>query len=153
MAEEAITFPQRSAAPVGRSLPHSIEAEEYLLSCCLLDGAEVISRCLEARIRPESFYVPAHGIIFEKLLELYNRQAPVDVSVVAEELKTAKQLDAVGGYAFLTHPKPQAVITAPINHEQANRHRVPCVRHGLGIPCCDCPGTRGNGPRTCLSAR
>ena len=112
MAEEAITFPQRSAAPVGRSLPHSIEAEEYLLSCCLLDGAEVISRCLEARIRPESFYVPAHGIIFEKLLELYNRQAPVDVSVVAEELKTAKQLDAVGGYAFLTQVSSRIPTTA-----------------------------------------
>ena len=42
MAEEAINFPQRSAAPAGRTLPHSLEAEEYLLSCCLLDGAEVI---------------------------------------------------------------------------------------------------------------
>ena len=112
MAEEAITFPQRSAAPVGRSLPHSIEAEEYLLSCCLLDGADVISRCLEARIRPESFYVAAHGIIFEKLLELYNRQAPVDVSVVAEELKTSRQLDAVGGYAFLTQVSSRIPTTA-----------------------------------------
>jgi len=112
MAEEAITFPQRSTAPAGRTLPHSIEAEEYLLSCCLLDGAEVISRCLEARIRPESFYVAAHGIIFERLLDLYNRQAPVDVSVVAEELKTSKQLEAVGGYAFLTQVSSRIPTTA-----------------------------------------
>ena len=112
MAEEAITFPQRSAAPVGRTMPHSIEAEEYLLSCCLLDGAEVISRCLEARIRPESFYDTKHGIIFERLLDLYNRQQPIDVSVVAEELKTAKQLDAVGGYAFLTQVSSRIPTTA-----------------------------------------
>src|SRR5947199_6006297 len=87
-----------SAAPVGRTLPHSLEAEEYLLSCCLLDGADVVSRCLEARIKAESFYDPKHGMIYERLLDLYNRQAPIDISVVAEELKTARQLDQIGGY-------------------------------------------------------
>src|SRR5882757_8543100 len=112
MADEAINFPQRSATPVGRTLPHSLEAEEFLLSCCLLDGADVLSRCLEARLRPESFYDPKHGIIFERLLDLYNRQAPIDVSVVAEDLKTAKQLDAVGGYAFLTQVSSRIPTTA-----------------------------------------
>src|SRR5436190_22855129 len=106
MVEEAPNSTRRSAAssaaPVGRTLPHSLEAEKYLLSCCLLDGADVLSRCLEARIKPESFYDPKHGIVYERLLELYNRQAPIDVSVLAEELKTARLLDQVGGYAFLT---------------------------------------------------
>src|SRR3954467_7041308 len=106
MVEEAPNTARRVAPPsapaIGRSLPHSIEAEEYLLSCCLLDGADVISRCLEARIRPESFYDPKHGVVYERLLDLYNRRAPIDVSIVAEDLKTAKQLDAIGGYAFLT---------------------------------------------------
>ena len=77
MADEKSTPPQRSGAPAaGRGMPHSVEAEEYLLSCCLIDGAEVVARCLEARITPESFYVPAHGIVFEKLQDLYTRQVP-----------------------------------------------------------------------------
>jgi len=97
---------------VGRSLPHSLEAEEYLLSCCLLDGADVLSRCLEARIKPESFYDPKHGIIYERLIELYNRQAPIDVSVVAEELKTSRQLDQIGGYAFLSQVSSRIPTTA-----------------------------------------
>ena len=109
MAEEALKFPP---PPGGRTLPHSLEAEEYLLSCCLLDGSEVISRCLEARIRPESFYDSKHGIIFERLLDLYNRQVPIDVSVVAEELKTSRQLEAVGGYAFLTQVSARIPTTA-----------------------------------------
>jgi replicative DNA helicase len=117
MSEEA-TIPfrrpesARSAAPIGRTMPHSIEAEEYLLSCCLLDGADVISRCLEARIRPESFYLSAHGVLYEKLLDLYNRQVPIDVSVVAEELKTSKRLDEIGGYAFLTQVSSRIPTTA-----------------------------------------
>lgn len=104
------------AAAIGRTLPHSLEAEEYLLSCCLLDGADVVSRCLEARIKPESFYDSKHGIVYERLLDLYNRQAPIDVSVVAEELKTARQLDAIGGYAFLTQVSSRIPTTAQASY-------------------------------------
>ncbi len=81
-----------------------------------MDGADVISRCLEARIRPESFYDPKHGIVFEHLLALYNRQTPVDVSVVAEELKTARQLESVGGYAFLTQISGRIPTTAQASY-------------------------------------
>ena len=86
---------------VGRVLPHSEEAEEYLLSCCFLDGRDVIARCLEERITPESFYNPRNRIIFEKLLELEKKNLPIDLQVVSEELKTSQQLAEVGGYAYL----------------------------------------------------
>jgi replicative DNA helicase len=113
MADEKSNYPQRSGPPAaGRGLPHSVEAEEYLLSCCLIDGADVVARCLEARVGPESFFVPAHGIVFERLQDLYNRQAPIDVAVLGEELKTAKQLDAVGGYSFLTRISGSIPTTA-----------------------------------------
>src|SRR5436853_3703064 len=121
MVQDASSNPPRSlgaatAAAVGRSLPHSLEAEEYLLSCCLLDGADVVSRCLEARLRPESFYDPKHGILYERLLDLYNRQAPIDVSIVAEELKTSRQLDQIGGYAFLTQISSKIPTTAQASY-------------------------------------
>lgn len=97
---------------VGRTLPHSLEAEEYLLSCCLLDGSDVVSRSMEARIKPESFYDPKHGIIFEKLVDLHTRQTPIDISIVAEELKTSRQLDQIGGYAFLAQVSSRIPTTA-----------------------------------------
>jgi replicative DNA helicase len=113
MADEKSSPPQRSGpTAAGRGMPHSVEAEEYLLSCCLIDGADVMARCLEARISPESFFVPAHGIVFERLLDLYNRQAPIDVAVLGEELKAARQLDAIGGYAFLTRVSGSIPTTA-----------------------------------------
>jgi replicative DNA helicase len=114
MVQDTSSLSARAVAgpSVGRTLPHSLEAEEYLLSCCLLDGADVVSRCLEARIKPESFYDPKHGVVYEKLLDLYNRQQPIDVSVVAEELKTNRQLDAIGGYAFLTQVSSRIPTTA-----------------------------------------
>jgi replicative DNA helicase len=104
------------APPVGRTLPHSVEAEEYLLSCCFLDGLDVVSRCLEARISANSFHVPAHRTVFEKLVDLYNRQSPIDLAVIAEELKTARTLDEIGGYAFLTQIASRIPTTAQANY-------------------------------------
>jgi len=116
MADDLSPSPagRRAPPPVSsvRSVPHSLEAEEYLISCCLLDGADVLARCMEARIAPESFYDAKHGVIYQGLLSLYNRQAPVDIAVLAEELKTSKQLDAIGGYAFLTQVSGRIPTTA-----------------------------------------
>lgn len=103
-------------ASIGRTLPHSDEAEEYLLSCCLLDGADVVARCLEARIRAESFYDRKHQIVFEHMLALFNAQKPIELSVIAEELKAARQLDAVGGYPFLTQVSSRIPTTAQASY-------------------------------------
>ena len=93
-------------------MPHSVEAEEYLLSCCLLDGSETIARCLEAKLPPAAFFIPANQIIYEKLCDIYQRRPPVDVAVLAEELKTSRQLDAVGGYAYLAQISGRIPTTA-----------------------------------------
>lgn len=96
----------------GRVPPHSVEAEEQLLSACLLDGADVIARCLEGEITPASFYVPANRVIFEQLLALYKQAKPIDLAVLAEELKTAKLLDEVGGYPYLVRVSGRIPTTA-----------------------------------------
>jgi replicative DNA helicase len=104
-----------SAAPAassGRVPPHSVEAEEQLLSACLLDGGDVVARCLEGKIAPVSFYIPANRVIYEKLLELYNAGKPIDLAVLAEELKTTRQLDEIGGYAYLTRISDRIPTTA-----------------------------------------
>ena len=118
MVQDASSSPSPTVSPagVGRTLPHSTEAEEFLLSCCLIDGADVIARCLEARIRPESFYDTKHGIIFERLLDLYNRRLSIDLSIVAEELKTTRQLEAIGGYPFLTQVSSRIPTTAQASY-------------------------------------
>jgi replicative DNA helicase len=115
MAEDTALAPRRSEAPaamVGRMPPHSIEAEEYLLSCCLLDGSDSIARCLEAKLPPAAFYSSANRLIYEKLCELYQKNPPVDIAVLAEELKTSRQLESIGGFAYLTQISGRIPTTA-----------------------------------------
>ena len=47
------------------------------------------------------FYKPAHGHIFEAISSLYGAGQPVDPVTVAEELKRAGLLDAIGGPSVL----------------------------------------------------
>jgi replicative DNA helicase len=100
-----------SAAP-DRSPPHSAEAEEHVIGCCLLDGSDTIARCLEARLTSESFYLPANRLIFQIIVELYQKSPPVTLEVLAEELKTRRQLEVVGGFPYLMQVTGRIPTTA-----------------------------------------
>ena len=101
---------------LGRQPPHSIEAEEYLLSCCLLDGADSIAKCLEKKLPPEAFYVSANRIIYEKLIELYQKCPPVAIEVLAEELKVSGQLEEIGGLPYLMQVSGRIPTTAQTDY-------------------------------------
>ena len=101
---------------LGRQAPHSIEAEEYLLSCCLLDGSDSIAKCLERKLPGEAFFVAANRIIYEKLVELYQSNPPVAIEVLAEELKANGQLEAIGGVSYLMQVSARIPTTAQVDY-------------------------------------
>jgi replicative DNA helicase len=86
---------------VHRPLPHSLEAESSLLSACFIDAQDVVSRCILEGITPRSFYDPKHADIFGVILDCFLAQRPVQLPVVAEELKAKKLLERIGGYPML----------------------------------------------------
>ncbi|MEI7799124.1 MAG: replicative DNA helicase [Opitutaceae bacterium] len=100
-----------SARP-DRSPPYSTEAEEHVIACCLLDGSDTVARCLEARLAGDCFYVPANRLLFEVIIELYQKSTPVTLEVLAEELKTRRQLEVVGGFAYLMQVTNKIPTTA-----------------------------------------
>ena len=100
------------ASTGGRTPPHSSEAEESLLACCMIDGGDSITACLEAKLVPEAFYGPAHRIIFEVLCDLYRAGNPVDEAVLAEELRKRGLLDSIGGLVRLNQLTDRIPTTA-----------------------------------------
>jgi len=79
--------------------PHNLEAEESLLGAMLL-SRDAIAVALE-RCSAADFYRPFHGHVFHAITSLYAQGEPVDAVTVAEELRRAGLLDAVGGPALL----------------------------------------------------
>ncbi len=103
---------ERNAAQTARTLPVGEEAEQHVIACCLLDGGDTISRCFEARVAPDSFYVAANRVIFEVLSELYQKGITITLEVLVEELRTRKLLDAVGGLPYLMEVTGKIPTTA-----------------------------------------
>ena len=84
-----------------REFPQAPDAEKGVLSSILLAPKDVIGLAVESGVKKESFYIPAHGEIFEALLELWNANKPIDFITIAQYLRDRNKLDQAGGPAFL----------------------------------------------------
>jgi replicative DNA helicase len=94
--------PEGGDMDVIRSQPHSIEAEEGLLAACLIDdGREVLTDCIEAKIKPDYFYKETHKHIYQALLNLYETGDPIDEILLYEHLKKEGLDESVGGIATI----------------------------------------------------
>lgn len=80
--------------------PHNLQAEESLLGAMLL-SRDAIAAALEV-CSPDDFYKPAYGHVFDAIATLYGQGEPADPVTVADELRRAGLLDAIGGPAILT---------------------------------------------------
>src|SRR3954453_5833007 len=102
MAQEATELRElreRRRRPDGRVPPHNLQAEESLLGAMLL-SRDAIAAAAEV-VSADDFYKPAHGHVFDAITSLYAAGEPADPVTVADELRRAGMLDAVGGPAVL----------------------------------------------------
>lgn len=82
-----------------RMPPQAVDVEQAVLGAMLLDR-EAIGRAIEV-IDETCFYKPAHAKVFSAMVSLYDRNEPVDLITLAEELSKRNQLEEVGGRAEL----------------------------------------------------
>jgi len=85
---------------IDRIPPQNIEAEQAVLGAMLIKK-EAISEVVTILIGTD-FYRDAHRIIFDAMLELFNKNEAVDLITITEQLRKNEQLDKVGGIAYVT---------------------------------------------------
>lgn len=83
-----------------------------MLAAMMVDR-DAIARVSQA-IDAASFYRQAHGVIFEAMVQLYERGEPVDLITVRDEL--GPRLDEVGGYGYLVDLAASIPTTAHVEH-------------------------------------
>lgn len=86
--------------PAGKVPPQNVDAEMSLLGAVLIDE-EVLADITE-HVKPHDFYDKRHGIIYDAIMRLYEKNKPVDLLTLTDELKRKKELDGIGGSAYLT---------------------------------------------------
>lgn len=85
---------------VGKVPPQNIDAEKSLLGAVLIDEETLADISEHVTIR--DFYERRHALIYGGMMSLYEKHRPVDLLTLTEELKRKKDLDTVGGSAYLT---------------------------------------------------
>lgn len=91
--------PQNTSNSRGRIPPQDIIAEKSLLGAVLLSDT-IFPDVLET-VKSTDFYSPNHAQIFLAMTNLYERNTPIDLLTLQDELKKLKKLKSVGGESYL----------------------------------------------------
>jgi replicative DNA helicase len=90
---------QQRRPAAGRVPPHDLQAEESLLGAMMLSATAIADAA--GVVTASDFYKPAHGHVYDAVHTLYASGQPVDAVTVADELRRANLLEAIGGPAVL----------------------------------------------------
>jgi replicative DNA helicase len=104
----------RAVAPVGSEIldrlpPHNLDAEKGVLGSILLDPN--LADDVATIVRPDDFYAEANQKLFASLLAMHDEGRRIDATLLLERLRSAGDLEAVGGAAYLAeviHSVPYA---------------------------------------------
>jgi replicative DNA helicase len=96
----------------GKVPPQAKDLEEAILGAIMLEKSafDTVAEIL----KPECFYVESHQRIFRCMQGLQQKNQPIDILTVVEELKSKTELDLVGGPYFVTRLTNAVVSSANI---------------------------------------
>src|SRR4029077_8828881 len=83
-----------------RPLPHNLEAERSILGAVLLDN-HALNTAVET-LRSDDFFLPQNRHIFERMIQLGEKQQAIDTVTLVEELMRKGQLEAAGGISYVS---------------------------------------------------
>lgn len=79
--------------------PHNLEAEEAVLGSILIDSESFIK--IADQLTARDFYADKHRIIYEDMIEMYNKREPIDALSLTEKLENRNVLGDIGGRSYL----------------------------------------------------
>ncbi len=81
--------------------PQNLEAEQSLLGALMIDKDAIIK--IADIITSDDFYQTAHGIIYDTILELFEKKEAIDILSLTSQLDERHQLDLIGGRSYLAN--------------------------------------------------
>lgn len=97
-----------------RPYPNAIEAERALLGG-LVSQSDLLPAVAEI-VKPDDFYRPEHGALFELLLQMQGRGESIDTITVPERIAREGRQDKFGGIAYVVELPDHVPATANLPH-------------------------------------
>lgn len=80
------------------ALPHSYEAERGLIASVLIDPAQLHGIGV---LRADDFHGAANRVLFGAIHAMHAERRPIDVPILLDRLRSAGELERIGGEAYL----------------------------------------------------
>jgi len=94
--------------------PHDAEAERSVLGAILIDSGAI--NLVAEFLKPDHFYSSEHQLIYKAMLTLFEKQKPIDVVTLQDELKSEDALKKIGGKGYLADLINTVPTSAYIEH-------------------------------------
>lgn len=94
--------------------PYSLEAEQSVLGAMLIDP-DSVAFCIEA-LDNDDFYRPENKELFSAIESLFEKDMPVDIVTVCEELSKKGVIDSIGGAEFVANLATSVSATENIKY-------------------------------------
>lgn len=97
--------------------PHSEEAEQGVLGCCLLNPVDALVRCIE-RLKGGAlaFYDLRHQLIYGTMVAMHDAQRSIDLITLQQTLKDRNELEQVGGLSYLAGLPDRTASAVMVDH-------------------------------------
>lgn len=115
------------------TVPHSLEAEQSVLGGIMLDTGSDRCQKAMAMLKPESFYLRSHQVIFAEMRELVAKQQPVDLITLAESLEAKDLAETAGGFAYMAELSKNTPSAANIVHYAMVVREKAMERYGIDM--------------------
>lgn len=89
------------AYALGKTPPHNLEAEQAALGSILLDAA-ALNKVLEIAVKPDDFYQWSHRVLFSAMLDLDEKNEPIDLITLTNHVRDKGILDKIGGASYIS---------------------------------------------------
>ncbi|RMD53324.1 MAG: replicative DNA helicase [Nitrospirae bacterium] len=99
---------------LNRIPPQNIEAEKSVIASILIEN-ETLSKAIEI-LTPEDFYKTSHKIIFRSMIDLYERNEPIDLITLTDYMSNKGMLESVGGATYLSEIISEVPTAANISY-------------------------------------
>lgn len=85
-----------------RALPNSEKSERSILSTMMQEpDGSYVDRAVEFGITKDSFYIPAHALLFQFLVRQNNKGIAIELVSLSQGLKDVKAIENIGGNSAL----------------------------------------------------
>ncbi|MGV4212013.1 DnaB-like helicase C-terminal domain-containing protein [Citrobacter freundii] len=112
-------------------IPQNIEAEQSVLGGMMLDSGSDRCQTAMSMLKPESFYIRHHQVIFAEMRELVANQKPIDLITLIESLESKGLGEQAGGFAYMAEISKNTPSAANIVHYAMLVREKAMERYGI----------------------